>query len=117
MPDGLDHTNLKAKQRALRAGFPETMGLRVHRSISWIGRAEAAQDDPDAQFLFLWIGLNAAYADEEEFQAIQPGERASFAGFFDKVVMLDAAAILAVAAGVRRPAKPKPSWRYHGMAG
>ena len=89
-PDGLDHTNLKAKQRALRADFPETMGLRVHRSISWIGRAEAAQDDPDAQFLFLWIGLNAAYADEEEFQTIQPGERASFAGFFDKVVMLDA---------------------------
>ena len=90
MPDGLDHTNLKAKQRALRAGFPETMGLRVHRSISWIGRTEAAQDDPDAQFLFLWIAFNAAYADEEEFQTIQPGERASFAGFFDKVVMLDA---------------------------
>ena len=43
MPDGLDHTNLKAKQRALRADFPETMGLRVHRSISWIGRAEAAR--------------------------------------------------------------------------
>ena len=88
MTDGLDHTNLKAKQRALRADFPETMGLRVHRSISWIGRAEAAHDDPDAQFLFLWIGLNAAYADEEEFQTIQPGERASFAGFFNKVVML-----------------------------
>ncbi len=28
-----------------------------------------------------------------------------------------AAAILAVAAGVRRPAKPKPRWRYRGMAG
>ena len=28
-----------------------------------------------------------------------------------------AAAILAVAAGVRRPAKPKPRWRYHGLAG
>ena len=49
--DPRNHTNLKAKQRALRADFPETMGLRVHRSISWIGRAEAAQDDPDAQFL------------------------------------------------------------------
>ena len=28
-----------------------------------------------------------------------------------------AAAILAVAAGVRRPALPKPRWRYAGMAG
>lgn len=90
MPDSLDHAQLKAKQRALRAGFPETMGLRVHRSISWIGRAEAAQDDPDAQFLFLWIAFNAAYADEDEFQRTQPGERASFAGFFEKAVALDA---------------------------
>ena len=28
-----------------------------------------------------------------------------------------AATILAIAAGVRRPAKPKPRWRYRGMAG
>lgn len=90
MPDSFDHAHLKAKQRAVREGFPETMGLRVHRSISWIGRAEAAPDDPDAQFLFLWIAFNAAYADEDEFQAIQPGERASFSGFFDKAVALDA---------------------------
>ena len=89
MPDRLEHADLKTKQRALREGFPETMGLRVHRSISWIGRAEAAQDDPDAQFLFLWIAFNAAYADEDEFQTIQPGERASFAGFFEKAVALD----------------------------
>ena len=32
------------------------MGLRVHRAISWIGRAEAAGDD-DARFLVLWIGF------------------------------------------------------------
>lgn len=41
MPDCLTFDALKEKQRAIRAGFPETMGLRVHRSISWIGRAEA----------------------------------------------------------------------------
>lgn len=88
--DVLDYAALKSKQRAIRSGFPETMGLRTHRAISWIGRAEAALDDPDAQFLFLWIAFNAAYADEDEFQATQPGERASFAGFFDKAVALDA---------------------------
>ena len=32
------------------------MGLRVHRSISWIGRAEDATDD-DGRFIFLWIGF------------------------------------------------------------
>jgi hypothetical protein len=85
----LTHAALKAKQRALRAGFPETMGLRVHRSISWIGRAEASLDDHDARFLFLWIAFNAAYADENEFQRIAPGERATFSSFFGKMVALD----------------------------
>ena len=42
MPDNLTFDALKEKQRAIRAGFPETMGLRVHRAISWIGRAEAS---------------------------------------------------------------------------
>ena len=84
------HSDLKTKQRALREGFPENMGLRVHRSISWIGRAENSRKDPDGQFLFLWIAFNAAYADEDEFQSIHPGERASFADFFQKTVDLDA---------------------------
>ena len=73
MPASLTHAVLKAKQRALREGFPETMGLRVHRSISWIGRAEAAEDD-DARVIFLWIAFNAAYVDEREFQGPAPGE-------------------------------------------
>ncbi len=85
----LTHVDLKAKQRALREGFPETMGLRVHRSISWIGRAEAARDD-DARFIFLWIAFNAAYAGEQEFQGPPPGERANFRDFFAKMVRLDA---------------------------
>ena len=84
----LTHAVLKAKQRELRGGFPETMGLRVHRAISWIGRAEAAGDD-DARFLFLWIGFNAAYADEEEVQNAAAPERDAFKGFFQRVVALD----------------------------
>ena len=65
MPENIAHVSLKEKQRALRAGFPETMGLRVHRSISWIGRAEITGEDHDAGFLFLWIAFNAAYADRK----------------------------------------------------
>ena len=90
MSEPLSYATLKAKQRALREGFPETMGLRVHRSISWIGRAETEQDDHDARFLFLWIAFNAAYADEGEFQGIAPNERTTFTDFFGKVVTLDA---------------------------
>ena len=90
MKNDLDHATLKDKQRAIRAGFPETMGLRVHRAISWIGRAEACSDDFDARFIFLWIAFNAAYADETEFQsAALQGERAVFSGFFDKIARLD----------------------------
>ena len=88
MPVPLTHAILKAKQRELRAGFPETMGLRVHRSTSWIGRAEQATDD-DGRFIFLWIAFNAAYADEEEFHNAAPGERAAFTSYFRKVVALD----------------------------
>ena len=85
----LTHAVLKAKQRELRGGFPETMGLRVHRAISWIRRAEAAGDD-DARFLFLRIGFNAAYADEEEVQNAAAPERDAFKDFFQRVVRLDA---------------------------
>ena len=84
----LTHAVLKAKQRELRGGFPETMGLRVHRAISWIGRAEAAGDD-DARFLFLWIAFNAAYADEDEVQTGTVRERETFKEFFQRVEDLD----------------------------
>ncbi|MGR3460944.1 MAG: hypothetical protein ACU0C8_04105 [Roseovarius sp.] len=81
--------SLKDKQRAIRSDFPETMGLRVHRAISWIGRAEACGDDHDARFIFLWIAFNAAYADEREFQSVASGERAAFVDYFGKLVARD----------------------------
>lgn len=87
MNDRLDHATLKAKQRAIRADFPETMGLRVHRAISWIGRAEDCGADDDARFVFLWIAFNAAYADAREFQ--MPGERAAFVDYFSRLVALE----------------------------
>jgi hypothetical protein len=88
MKDVLDHAALKAKQRAIREGFPETMGLRAHRAISWIGRAESCGDD-DARFIFLWVAFNAAYADEREFQSLAQGERAAFVDYFGRLVEQD----------------------------
>lgn len=79
--------SLKAKQRLLRSGFSEALTLRVHRSISWLGRAEAELGDIDVKFVLLWVGFNAAYADE--IQAESTGERGLFKAYFDIVVSLD----------------------------
>ncbi|MFC3119494.1 hypothetical protein ACFOHS_19615 [Jhaorihella thermophila] len=37
---------IKARQRAIRDQFPEDFGLRIHRAISWLGRAEREQGRP-----------------------------------------------------------------------
>ena len=44
--------DLKAKQREIRSEFPESLGLRVHRCLSWLNRAEQASGDDDASFFF-----------------------------------------------------------------
>ncbi|SLN58732.1 hypothetical protein ROG8370_02679 [Roseovarius gaetbuli] len=89
------HSELKQKQRQLREGFPEDVGLRVHRAISWIGRAEREKQDPDAAFIFLWIAFNAAYADESDVETTKPlGERRQFIDLIDRLVELDADARL-----------------------
>lgn len=44
--------------------YPEDFRLRIHRSLSWLKKAEMAkkEDDLDTQFIALWIAFNAAYA-------------------------------------------------------
>lgn len=82
------HKDLKAKQRELRGGFPINLGLRVHRSLSWLDRAEQATDDLDAAFIFYWIAFNAAYAKSLD-DAMEVGERNSFEQYFKKMLTLD----------------------------
>lgn len=78
---------LKEKQRTIRDQFPEALGLRVHRSISWLGRAEKETSDSDVRFILLWIGFNAAYASDiiEDISS----ERGAFRLFFDTLIELD----------------------------
>jgi hypothetical protein len=61
--------------------------LRIHRAISWVGRAEEEQSDPAAAFLFLWIAFNAAYGGERSTF----GERDAFQTFFHRLCRLDGA--------------------------
>ena len=64
------------------------MGVKVHRAISWIGRAQRETDDPDAAFLFHWIAFNAAYADERDVET-PISERGRFAEVLRQIVRLD----------------------------
>ena len=61
--------SLKAKQRALRAGFLEPLGLRVHQAIGRPGRAEAEKTDADVRSILLWVAFNSAYASEIDADA------------------------------------------------
>jgi hypothetical protein len=82
----LDFNALKEKQRALRSGFSDALTLRVHRAISWIGRAQAESDDLDVRFILLGIGFNAAYASDIDAES---NERGTFRVYFDTLVTLD----------------------------
>ena len=80
---------LKNKQRQIRDGFPEPVSLRIHRALSWLGRAEKDMADADLRFILLWIGFNAAYADD--VRADLGSERGAFNAFFTTLVRLDPA--------------------------
>ena len=60
--------------------LPERLGLRVHRALSWVERAERESDDPDAAFIFYWIAFNAAYAQDRP-RSLDSTEREHFGGF------------------------------------
>ena len=84
---------LKEKQRSLRDGFQKPLGLRVHRALSWLRRAEDEDEDHDVRFILLWIGFNAAYAGDVEASASSSapeGERGLFQAFFSTLVKFDA---------------------------
>lgn len=83
----LDFATLKRRQREEREGYPTNLGLRVHRALSWLDRAERCEDD-DGRFIFLWIAFNAAYANEIYDQERSP-EHKVFGRFLNKLVDLD----------------------------
>lgn len=80
-----DFATLKTRQRAERDAWPQSFALRIHRSISWIGRAEREHEDSGAAFMFLWIAFNAAYGGERSAF----GARDDFETFFLRLHRLD----------------------------
>ena len=82
-------SNLKSKQREIRDGFPINLGLRIHRALSWLDRAEKEVDDDDAAFIFYWISFNSVYAEDSEDNGMT-GERNVFDNFFENILSVDA---------------------------
>ena len=83
----LSHVRLKQKQRELRERFSTELTFRVHRGLSWYGRACEEEGDADVRYILLWIAFNAAYA--SEIDADMQGDRESFRLFFRTLVDLD----------------------------
>lgn len=66
---------------------PPNLRLRVHRALSWLDRAEQA-DDLDGRFIFLGVAFNAAYATEiDERQRLS--EQETFKAFLEKLCSMD----------------------------
>ena len=81
---------LKERLRAERGGWPENLGLRVHRALSWLQGAErlAGEKDLDGQFIYLWIAFNAAYATDID-ERYRESEQQTFRAFLEKLTELD----------------------------
>lgn len=83
----LAHAALKQRHRLVRDGHPAGLTLRIHRALSWLSRAEQAED-VDGKFIFLWIAFNAAYAQEIDDSDRASG-KAAFTAFLQKLCDLD----------------------------
>ena len=82
-PDPFSHAFLKQRHRLVREGHPVPLTLRIHRALSWLHRAEMA-DDVDGKFIFLWIAFNAAYA-QEIVDSERASDKATFTAFLEKL--------------------------------
>ena len=83
----MNFEQLKTRYRTLREHSPSNLNLRVHRALSWLQRAEIAEDE-DGRFIFLWIAFNAAYATEIDDDR-RLSEQETFKGFLEKLCDLD----------------------------
>jgi hypothetical protein len=87
------YNTLREKQKAIREEFSDALGLRIHRALSWLGRAEGAvaENDLDGAFIFYWIAFNAAYAGElPEESDVSLSERQFLREYFSLLLKADA---------------------------
>lgn len=65
------------------------LSLRLRRSLSWLTRAVADdEEDPDSVFIFCWIAFNALYT-EDSFDPRETKEHQTLDEYFSKILRLD----------------------------
>ena len=79
---------LKAKLKALPENVSENDKIRIHRAISWLKSAEEHSNNPDIQFISLWISFNSCYASSDE-NDISFSEAKNFRDFVRKLIEHD----------------------------
>ncbi|MCQ4346388.1 HEPN domain-containing protein [Pseudomonas stutzeri] len=83
----MQHAVLKQRHRRERDSQHPNLRLRLHRALSWLDRAEQAEDR-DGRLIFLWIAFNAAYACEID-ERHRLSEQETFKAFLEKLCVLD----------------------------
>lgn len=104
-----------------RKNFDEDFRLRIHRAMSWLKRAQLAEEDHDAKFISLWIAFNAAYA--KELMGKRAIDKATFQVFIKTICELDRAQSLQKVIWEKLPENItklvqnrytyQPFWKYH----
>jgi hypothetical protein len=84
----MDAKKLKAQLKANKDSLTEHHAVRLHRAISWLKCAEEVKDNLDIQYISLWIGFNACYANNLSKGELLT-ERESFSEFVKKLVKHD----------------------------
>ena len=89
-PESLAYNDLKEKHREVRDTLHENLNLRLHRSLSWLQRAENSYDENhlDEAFIFYWISFNAIYSAERAYKA-GISEKDVFSDFFRTINEFD----------------------------
>ncbi|PLA74867.1 hypothetical protein CYQ88_04550 [Hydrogenovibrio sp. SC-1] len=77
---------LKLKHKLIAEDATENFNVRIHRALKWLERSEKENGDHDAEFIFLWISFNAAYA---QLFGYEHSEKENFNQFFTLIIEMD----------------------------
>ena len=84
----LNYSKLKDLHRSKRENYTDEFSIRIHRSLSWINRAEKQDEDIDAKFIFYWIAFNATYSGSQ-LNSYSYSEKHTYKDFFEKILKHD----------------------------
>ena len=79
--------SLRAKNDGLRGNDKANLRVRMHRALTWTerGQKELERNDPDAAFIFHWIGFDAICSEQHR----NPASKEKIGKFLGKAVAED----------------------------